>query len=324
MREALERGWGDGLPLVPPTEHRVTEFVEASGKEPDEVVGYVKPEGGAATVEKIAVNAVMAGCQPGYTPVLLACVRGLVRPEFNFGAIQATTNPVAPLVIVNGPVRMQLHVNCGRGALGPGRRANATIGRALRLIALNLGGASPGPVDKAIHGSPGKYTMVIGENEEESPWESLSQDRGLKGKSAVTLVGVEGTSNNLTLYKEPESILHVLANSMRRIGAFDAFHPGEPVVLIAPGHAELFQRAGMSKMAIKHWLYEHSSIPVADFPTEKTTSDMERDWMFVEAQRVSPAASADSIILVVSGGGEPYHAVHLPSFSTSRSVTEPV
>ena len=180
----LEQGWSDGLPMVPPTADRVRRMVEFVRRDPGELIGYINPDGGAATVEKIAVNGVMAGCLPEYMPVLVAAVEAITDPAFNIHGLQTTTNPVAPLLVVNGPIRQQIGINCGRGCLGPGWRANATIGRAVRLLLLNVGGAKPWTTDMAVHGMPGKYAFCIGQNEEESDWEPLHVERVWPGARA--------------------------------------------------------------------------------------------------------------------------------------------
>ncbi|MEK7874017.1 MAG: hypothetical protein AAB502_09215, partial [Chloroflexota bacterium] len=154
-----EKGWTDGLPVVPPTAERIQRMLDYVRRGPSEVVAHLPPTDGEATIEKIAVNAVMAGCRPDYMPVLIAAVEAITEPRFNLNAIQATTNPVAPLTIINGPIRKELNVNCGSNALGQGWRANATIGRAIRLILVNVGGGLPGTVDKATLGMPGKYSF---------------------------------------------------------------------------------------------------------------------------------------------------------------------
>lgn len=168
-----ERNWTDGLPVIPPTESRVKRMLEGVNKEPDEVIAFLPPLQGEATVAKIAVNAVMAGCKPEYMPILIAAIQAMSEPILNLGALQTTTNPCAPLMMINGPIRNDVGLNSCAGVLGPGVRANATLGRAVRLILLNIGGARPGGLDKATQGQPGKYTFCIAENEEENPWEPL-------------------------------------------------------------------------------------------------------------------------------------------------------
>ena len=184
----MSQGWGDGLPVVPPTEERVRAMVDGSGLPPAHLVGAMGPAKGEATVEKIAINAVMAGCLPEYMPVVVAAVEAICEPEFNLDGVQSTTNPCGVGMIVNGPIRNEIDLNCSRNCMGPGWRANATIGRAMSLIWLNIGGAKPGEVDKSSHGFPGKYTLCFGEDEEHSPWEPLHVERGFaKEESAVTV-----------------------------------------------------------------------------------------------------------------------------------------
>src|SRR5439155_15696517 len=167
-----------GLPVVPPTRARVDRVLAASGRAPDALIARVPPNYGRATVEKIAVNAVMAGCRPEYLPVVIAAVEAVCDEVFDLHGVSATTNATAPLVIVNGPLRATLDVNCGAGVFGSGWRANATIGRALRHVCVNVGGARPGEVSMSTLAHPGRYTYCIGEREEASPWESLAAEHG--------------------------------------------------------------------------------------------------------------------------------------------------
>jgi hypothetical protein len=169
-----EKGWTDGLPIIPPTGERVLALLQGTLRSPGKAIGLIPPRWAEANVEKIAINAVMAGCLPEYMPIIIAGLQAMVQARFNLYGVQATTHPCGPLLIINGPIRKKLGINCGYSIFGPGTRANATIGRAIRLVLLNIGGASPGQVDKATHGQPGKFTDVIGESEEKSPWESLS------------------------------------------------------------------------------------------------------------------------------------------------------
>jgi hypothetical protein len=186
--EAYDRGWTDGLPVIPATPEAVDRFVVASGRARDHVVGTLPPRKGRATVEVIAVNAIMAGCKPEYMPVIVAALEGLIDPNYPLELMQVTTNPMTPFLLVNGPVRQRLEINYGAGCLGPGWRANATIGRAIRLILNNVGGALPGVYSKASFGSPLRYSYICGENEEENPWTPFHVDRGLRrDESAVTV-----------------------------------------------------------------------------------------------------------------------------------------
>ncbi|MFZ9529277.1 MAG: hypothetical protein ACO271_06745 [Burkholderiales bacterium] len=191
-----ERRWGDGLPIVPPSAARVDRMLAHSGRGRHELVARVAPGFGAATVERIAINAVMAGCDPEYLPVLIAATEAIADAEFNLQGIQATTNPVAVWLVLNGPISKRLQVNATFNCIGQGNWANATLGRAMRLILQNIGGAWPGEMDRATHGQPGKFTFCCAENEENHPWQPLHVERGFAaGDSTVTVVGAEGTMN---------------------------------------------------------------------------------------------------------------------------------
>src|SRR5947208_4011643 len=186
------RGVTDGLPVVPPTRRLVELAVAASGREAGELVALVPPNYGRATVEKIAINSVMAGCRPEYLPVVIAAVEAVCDEAFDLHGVSATTNAPWPLVIVGGPIRTALDINCGAGVFGSGWRANATIGRALRLVCVNVGGATPGVVSMSTLAHPGRYTYCIGEREEASPWEPLAVEQGLPpGPSTVCVLAAD-------------------------------------------------------------------------------------------------------------------------------------
>lgn len=321
----LEQGWSDGLPVVPPTPERVRRMTDYVGQDPGEIIGYINPGAGAATVEKIAVNAVMAGCLPEYMTVLMAAVRAITDPQFNIHGIQTTTNPVAPLIIVNGPVRQQIGMNSGRGCLGPGWRPNATIGRALRLLLHNIGGAKPWTTDMAVHGMPGKYVFCMAENEEESAWEPLHVERGFSpDQSAVTVVGSQGTSNCLTFYKQAESILTMIAAAMADISDNNyLLGAGNPLVVLTPGHASLLADQGYTKQSVKEWLFEHCKVPLERFPLEPSVTSYESGFVR-DGNHVCPCRCPEDIIVVVAGGPEPYHALYCGSFGDTIAVTSPV
>lgn len=308
-------GVTDGLPVIPPTDGLVQRFISAAGRPADACIAIVPPLQGAATVEKIAINAVMAGCRPEYMPLLITIVEAVSDPAFNLLAIQTTTNPVAPLILVNGPVRHALEINGGRGALGPGRRANATLGRALRLIQLNLGGALPGEVDKATLGMPGKYTLCLAELEEESPWEPLHVERGLKREqSAVTVVGVQGTENTFVAWKKADSIFRCIGSAMASLGANNTLRgKGNPILLLNPGHAKLLAEQGYGRRDVQRALYEHSKIPVDQLPRERIEVQGDLDGCIVDGHaRVT--AKPEDILIAVAGGPEAYHVTWCASF----------
>jgi hypothetical protein len=320
----LQQGMSDGLPVVPPTPERVWAFVEALGRPPDQVVAEVPPAMAPATVEKLAVNAVMAGCLPEYFPVLVAAIEALCEPRFNLMGIQATTNPVGPLVIVNGPVRSAIGINCGAGCMGPGWRANATIGRAVRLVLLNIGGAAPGMVDKAVQGYPGKYTFCFGENEEESPWEPLHVERGLSPhQSAVTVVGAQGTTNILELSPYADDILIALAHGIVNTGVNNfVLGQGEPLLVLNPLHARILAEAGWSKDSLKEYLFENARAPLSWF-SRRTLERMELAGR-LRGDQVSMVREPQQFMIVVAGSTGGLHNTFVPTFGDTWSVTRPV
>lgn len=324
---ALARGWSDGLPLIPPTPDRVERMLAATSRDPQSVVGRLDPRQGEATIEKVAINAVMAGCAPEYLPVVLAAIEAVADPAFNLNGIQATTNPVAPLLIVNGPIRKRIGINSGRNALGPGCRANATIGRAVRLCLLNIGGGIPGDVDKAILGMPGKYTFCLGENEEESPWDPLHVERGLPpAASAVTAVGVQGTNNLLILSGHAEDALLLIADAMATMGNNNVLLAGgNPVVFFSPGHARQFVEQGFpTKRAVRGFLFERARIPIDRFPPREVLPTKPMRERAIIDGAVCAIRAADDLLVVVAGGPEPYHITYCPSFGETAAVTKPI
>jgi hypothetical protein len=256
MEAAFDRGWTDGLPVVPPTEARVLRMLEGTTRAPDDIIAVVPPDLVECTVEKVAINAVMAGCRPEYLPVVLAAVAAACTDQFNAHGILATTWFSGPMVVVNGPIARAIGMNSGINALGQGNRANATIGRALQLVIRNVGGGRPGGVDRATLGSPGKYTFCFAEDEDGSPWEPLSVERGFpQATSTVTLFaggGVQGVVDQRS--RTPESLARSLAACLRStfspksVMAFDAF------VVISPEHGRVFREAGWSKARLREEL----------------------------------------------------------------------
>ena len=323
-----ERKWGDGLPIVPPTIERVERMLRGTRRAPDECIARIAPGFGAATVERIATNAVLAGCLPEYLPVLIAAVDAVAAPEFNLQGIQATTNSAAVWVIVNGPLARRLDVNGTFNCLGQGAWANATIGRALRLILQNVGGALPGEMDRATHGQPAKYTCCCAEHEAGSPWPPLHVERGYaQDASTVTVVSVEGMMNMNTHTKDAAELLRVIAETMMHPPSNEYCHAGEPWLVFSPEHAEILHQGGMGKREIKNALFEQSKMR-ADRMTEK-------DLLRVHASRshelgeIAPdtmlpiAERADDIWFIVAGGPGT-HSVYVPGFGHSHAVTREV
>ena len=239
--------------LMPPTQEAVERLLRHTKRAPDEVVATIAPGMGAATVEYIAIQAAMAGCYPEHLPVLIAAAQAVAEPKFHLQAMQATTNPAAIMLIVNGPIARWLEVNAGAGCFGQGAWANATLGRALRLILQNIGGALPGEMDKATQGQPGKYTFCFAENEEASPWESLAVERGFsKDANTVSVGGALGTwSMNMTARKG-EEVIAMIGDTMQYPASSDYIHAGAPFVILSPQHANLFHSEGWSKIGRAH------------------------------------------------------------------------
>jgi hypothetical protein len=252
------RGWSDGLPVVPPTPERVLAMLAGTTRAPDEVVAVVPPDLVECTVEKVAVNAVMAGCRPEYLPVVLAAVEAACTAEFNAHGLLATTYFSGPLLIVNGPIRRAIGMNSGVNALGQGNRANSTIGRALQLVIRNVGGGLPGGVDRATLGNPGKVGWCFAEDEEGSPWEPLSVERGVPaGRNAVTLFSAEGPRAIVDQKsREPESLARSLAAGLRSVGHPKLVLGFDAIVVLSPEHARVFREAGWTKARTVARLHE--------------------------------------------------------------------
>jgi hypothetical protein len=258
IEACYERGWTDGLPVVPPTEARVMRMLQGTTRAPDEVVGVIPPNMAECTVEKVAINAVMAGCKPEYLPVVLAAVEAACIDEFCLHGLIATTYFSGPMLIVNGPVSRAIDMNSGVNALGQGNRANATIGRALQLVIRNVGGGRPGGVDRATLGNPGKYTFCFAEDEAGSPWEPLSVERGFEtGSSTVTLFagdGVQGIFDQLS--RTPESLSRTFAACLRAVAHPKIAMAADAFLIVSPEHARVFREGGWTKARLKEELAE--------------------------------------------------------------------
>jgi len=257
------RGWSDGLPLVPPTEERVLCMLDGTARDPQEVLGLVPPDLAPATVEKIGVNAVMAGCKPEYLSVVLAAVEAVLEEEFAMHGVLATTMFVGPVVVVNGPVRRRIGMNSKGNALGQGNRANAAIGRALQLVIRNIGGGRPQEVDRATLGNPGKYTYCFAEDEEGSSWEPLAVERGVQpGRSAVTVFagfGLQGIVDQKS--RDPESLSRSFAGSLKAIHNVKSAPSCDALLVVCPEHHRTFKDAGWTKARLYEELYRLCEIP---------------------------------------------------------------
>lgn len=263
VETCFARGWTDGLPVIPPTEVRVVRMLGGTTRSPDEVVAVIPPNGVPCTVEKAAINAVMAGCKPEYLPVVLAAVEAACMDEFCLHGVLATTYFSGPVVIVNGPVRRAIGMNSGINAFGQGNRANATIGRALQLVVRNVGGGRPGEIDRATFGNPGKYTFCFSEDESGSPWEPLSVERGFKeGVSTVTLFAGDGVQAVVDqLSRTPESLARTYAACLRTVAHPKLPMAADAILAVSPGHGRVFRQARWTKARLRQALDELLQIP---------------------------------------------------------------
>lgn len=264
----ITQGMTDGLPVTPPSVERVEAMVAASGRDADEAVGLLPPAYEEATVRHVAINATMAGCLPEYMPVVLGAVEVMIEPSFHLDHLATSTKGNAPLVIVNGPVRNKIGLNCGKNLFGPGNRANATIGRALRLLLINVGQSVPGVTDHSCFGHPGKYTYTLGEDEEDSPWEPLHVEAGYaREDSTVTVMGAEAprvVSADANTPTFPESPLVRIADTLSTIASFGITGRTEAFVLLNPDHRGALAQAGWTKTDVRRFLHDRCGRRAAD------------------------------------------------------------
>ena len=300
MEEMFERGWTDGLPVVPPTPERVDAML--GGADGTVSLGLVPPSMGEATLERVAACAVLAGCRPAYFPVVVAAARAVLDPAFNLHGQAVTTQPAGQLVVVNGPVRQAIGLNSGMGALGPGFRANLTIGRAVRLLVTLCGGAMPGGLDRATLGHPGKISFCIAEDEETSPWEPLHVERGFgAGQSVVTVIGSDAPLNiSDHRSRTPEDLAYILAWAAATSWSANWWPLSEPsVFVICPEHAEMFRAAGWSKQRLREFMFDVVHKPAGELRRGETTPLVHAADPAAEIHKWT---SADAIVLLVAGG----------------------
>jgi hypothetical protein len=319
--EAIARGWSDGLPLIPPTPPRVEAMLGGTDRAPHDVVGLLPTSYGECTIERIAIAAVMAGCRPEYLPVLVTAFEAICDPQFSMLTVQATTHPVGVAVYVNGPIARHLGINAAAGAFGPGNRANATIGRAVRLVQQNVGGAVPGVSDMSTQGSPLKFGMCVAENEAASPWEPFHVSRGFDADESVVTVHAAEAPNEIndSVSADARGVLVTFAETIASMGANNSYSIGaEYVVALGPEHAGLIADAGFSRRDLQEYLYERARIPYRVWKqggcfgfirTPQWTACLDDDAM------VPMSSSPDRIkIFVVGGAGR--HSVWMSGMSS--------
>jgi hypothetical protein len=319
-------GWSDGLPLLPPTPERVERMLGGWSSRRAEVIGVLAPRKAEATLEAIAVNAAMAGAGPEHFPVIVAALRAMTRPEFNLEAIQTTTHPCGPLIIVNGPIAGRLGVHGGGNAFGGGHRANVVIGRSVRLTLINVGGALPGTVDRATLGHPGKLAYCIAENEAASPWEPLHVERGFaRDDSCVTVCGSDAPHNvNDHCSTTADALLLALAGTAATPGSNNVYLGGEPLIVLGPEHARTIADSGWTKRDLKRAFWQRAQLRVRDFSAENVARfaviDPARFRGLPPEAPVAPCVSADDVMVIVAGGAGKHSAI-VPTFGATRSVT---
>jgi len=327
---AYARGWTDGLPVVPPTDERVLAMLKGTTRKPNEIVGQIPPFLADCTVEKVAINAVMAGCKPEYMPVLLAAIEAALEPVFTLHGVLATTYFSSPVIIVNGPVAKHIGMNSGINALGQGNRANATIGRALNLIVLNVGGGRPGEADRSTLGAPSKYTLCFAEDESDPEWEPLSAARGLpRGASAVTLFQGHGPEAFVDQRsRTPEGLSKSFALSLVKLGHDRLTQSARALLVLSPEHYAIYKEAGWDRRRIERALYEATIRPGSEIVAGK--DGIGEGIPASRAGEMVPKFHEDGLMVVRAGGKAGLFSAILPGWLAGRNraelqlVTKPV
>ena len=302
----FERGWSDGLPVIPPTPELVAEMLRYTRRKPDEILATIPPHG-TATVEAVAIVAVMAGCRPEYLPVLIAAVEAIGEPEFDLVFLQNTIHPTTTWLVVNGPIAQRLKIHGGVGCLGPGYWANATLGRALRLVCLIIGGARSGEVSMSCMAWAGKFLMCCAENEAESPWEPLHVEKGFpKESSTVTVIAAKAPMSFTTHTQDVDDFLTIIGNAMTGITSSEHRSGGAPTLILSPEHARMVANHGLSKADFKRRVWEAGRLPVSKMSIKERarTQEERRADMgeFTDDTLLTPSKTPEDITILVAGG----------------------
>jgi hypothetical protein len=322
--------WSDGLPVVVPTPEKVEAIVDVLGGDPEQLVARIPPRWGSLTTELLAVNMVMAGCKPEYAPVVRAAVLAMCDNRFNLNGIQATTHVASPLVVVNGPIAREIGMNSGGNLFGSGNRANATVGRALRLIMLSVGGGIPGELDKSTLGHPGKYTFCIAENEESSPWAPYHVEHGYAAEDSTVLVIAAEAPHSVTnhISDDPQGILDSIASAMSTIAHNNAVLGGSCAVVIGIEHARTIAGHGWTRDDIRRYLWtmgmnrwEDVSYGNRYAPPGKSTynRNLPRWYSRRPGSKVPIVFTPDDIHLFIAGGAAGRFSAFLPGWSTATT-----
>lgn len=321
-----ERGFSDGFPLVPPTADKIAAAIDALGGDAGRLLCKVPPRWGGLTREVLAVNMVMAGCRPEYGPVVEAAMLALCHAPFNLNGVQATTHMASPLLVVNGPVRREIGMNAGCNVFGSGNRANATIGRALRLVLLNVGGGWPGLLDKSTLGHPGKYTYCIAENEEESPLAPYHVEKGFRAEDSTVFVIAAEPPHSVTNHfaNDPEGILDSICSAMSTICNNNAVSAGHCAVILCPEHARTIARHNWRRQDIRYYLWAHSGNKWKDlYGNGRYGKVYNRNlpvWYKREPEARTPIVPGpDNIHLFVAGGEAGRFSAFIPGWGHMSS-----
>lgn len=302
--------WTDGLPVIPPTRGAIERIVEYLRRAPSDIVGVTPPRNGVATIEKIAINCVMAGCKPAYVPVVIAAIEAMLEDRFNLNGVQTTTHGCAPLLMVSGPVVKALEFNTREGAFGHGCRASAAIGRAVRLILWNIGGGYPGEPCKTTHGHPGYYSFCIAEDQDSNPWDPTHVDRGFNAADSVVTVTATAGPHLIATgagYGPAQDVLCVLADDIATLGSCNVTG-GELVLVMGPMAARNLANAGMSRLAVKQELMRLATRPVREVKRRRSIAETHpMHWTRIadrndDEARVPFIRSLDNLVLLVTGG----------------------
>tara|TARA_A100001037_G_scaffold299312_1_gene324613 strand:+ start:14841 stop:15866 length:1026 start_codon:yes stop_codon:yes gene_type:complete len=329
----FEKEWSDGLPVIPPTEEKVSRMLSSIKDSPEELVGEFPPAFSSVSIYSIAVHAVMAGCKPEYMNLLIASVRAILKEKFNLNGLQATLSPAAPFLLVNGVYSKEIGLNGGLGCFGPGFRANATIGRAIRLMMMNLGSGIPGISTMSTFSSSSRYTFCIAENETESPWEPLSVTLGFsEDENIVTAIAAEAP---ITVWddmsNEPLPLLRSIADSMSHLGSMNICGDTDQIIVFSPQQAKICSDAGLSKEKVKEILLDKAGRSMSEIRnTGRYTVSRIKSWS-IDADPedddffVPSVKNPDRLFIIVAGGiPGPMSAVMNGWNGTSRAVSEKI
>ncbi|GIX46437.1 MAG: hypothetical protein KatS3mg131_0648 [Candidatus Tectimicrobiota bacterium] len=327
--EAIEfyyaKGWTDGLPVVPPTEHRVRAMLDAAGLEPGEEITFIEHRQVSVTAEKVAINAVMAGCKPEYMPVVVAAVAALGDPRWSYHGPATSTGGAAVFMLVNGPIARELGLNCGDNLFGPGWRPNATIGRAVRLVMRNVIGTLPGRLDRSTLGHPGKYTFCVAENEEESPWPPVHVERGFRPEqSAVTVFAALAPQQFYNQLSNTAAGILTTACAHMRISAGVGAQP-QYVLVIAGEHMQVMAKEGWTKEDIRQFCYAHTQTSLAELKRIHVLPGPIRPEDETTLQPLVP--TPDDFIVVAAGSRAGAFSAFIPGWGSKRiseSVTREI